>query len=114
MAKEFFMKFYNADCGKICIENPVPMKIFGLPPVSQFIQPYQFGHPYIKKTGLWLKGLPLLVPTEIVTDNIVPFISAGSKDRHGNDRKRSGIYRDSKVRSKTFEGIARAMAEQWG
>ena len=53
-AKEFFMKFYNADCPKIAIENPTPMKIVGLPPYQQAIQPYQFGHPYSKRTCLWL------------------------------------------------------------
>lgn len=64
-AKEFFMRFYNADCEKICIENPTPMKIVGLPPYTQAIQPYQYGHPYSKRTCLWLKGLPQLKPTNI-------------------------------------------------
>ena len=113
--KEFFMKFYNADCDRICIENPIPTRIFQLPPYSQTIQPWQFGHPYSKKTCLWLKGLPPLMPTEIITGNIISWVSGGSKDGHGNPRKQSGTtFRDSKTKSKTFEGIARAMAEQWG
>ena len=58
LAKEFFMAFLNADCPRIAVENPTPSKIFGLPKCSQSIQPYQFGHPYTKRTNLWLKGLP--------------------------------------------------------
>ena len=61
-AKEFFMSFYNADCPRIAIENPVSSRIFEMPPHSQEIQPYMFGHPYTKKTRLWLKGLSPLTP----------------------------------------------------
>ena len=57
-AKEFFMAFYNADVQKIAIENPTPMKLIGLPAYTQAIQPYEHGHPYSKRTCLWLKGLP--------------------------------------------------------
>ena len=57
-AKAFFLKFINADCEKIAVENPIPTRIYALPPYTQIIQPYQFGHPYSKKTCLWLKGLP--------------------------------------------------------
>lgn len=114
-AKEFFMRFYNADCPKIAIENPIPTSVYELPPYTQVIQPYEHGHPYSKATCLWLKGLPRLFPTKIVTDNIVSWVSGGSKDSYGNPRKQSGTkFRDSKTRSKTFEGIAKAMAEQWG
>ena len=114
-AKEFFMKFYNADCEKICIENPVQSSIFEIPKYTQIIQPYEHGHPYSKKTCLWLKGLSPLRPTKIVKDNIISWVSGGSKDSNGNSRKQSGTkIRDSKTRSKTFSGIARAMAEQWG
>lgn len=113
-AKEFFLKFYNANCSKIAIENPVPTKIYGLPKYSQIIQPYEHGHPYSKKTCLWLKGLQPLKPTDIVTENIISWVSGGSKDSKGNPRKQSGTkIRDSKRRSKTFSGIAKAMAEQW-
>ena len=65
-AKAFFMQIMNADCEKIAIENPTPMKLIGLPPCTQAIQPYEFGHPYSKRTCLWLKGLPKLEPTEIL------------------------------------------------
>lgn len=114
-AKAFFMEFYNADCDKICIENPIPTRVYGLPPYSQIVQPYEYGHHYSKKTCLWLKGLPNLQPTDIVTENIISWVSGGSKDNKGNPRKNKGtVYRDAKTRSKTFTGIANAMADQWG
>ena len=113
-AKEFFMKFFNADCDKIAIENPTPMKIVGLPEYTQAIQPYQFGHPYSKRTCLWLKGLPPLIATEIIQEH-TPYVNGGSKDANGNYRRFQGRgERDQKTRSKTFGGIAKAMAEQWG
>ena len=77
-AKEFFLKFYNCDCPRVAIENPVPMKIIGLPKKSQVIQPYEFGHPYTKKTYLWLKGLPKLTPTNIV-EPLGPYVCGNSK-----------------------------------
>lgn len=113
-AKAFFMRFLEADCPKIAIENPTPMKIVGLPPYSQAIQPYEYGHPYSKRTCLWLKGLPPLMPTEILA-NHTPYVNGGCKDAHGNYRRFQGRKeRDQKTRSKTFPGIAKAMAEQWG
>ena len=113
-AKAFFMRFYNADCPKIAIENPTPMKIVGLPEYSQAVQPYEYGHPYSKRTCLWLKGLPPLIPTEVLSWH-EPYVNGGSKDAHGNYRKFQGRKeRDPKTRAKTFPGIARAMAEQWG
>lgn len=114
-AKDFFLSFLNAKCDRICVENPVPLKIVGLPPYSQIIQPYQFGHPYSKRTCLWLQGLPLLTPTEIVTEGITPWVNGGCKDSHGNYRKVQGRReRDPINRAKTFPGIAKAMANQWG
>lgn len=113
-AKEFFMKFYNSDCPRVAIENPVPMKLVGLPPYTQIIQPYQFGHPYSKKTCLWLKGLPPLMATEILAEH-QPYVNGGCKDVYGYYRRFQGRKeRDPKTRSKTFPQIARAMAEQWG
>lgn len=63
-AAAFFMEFWNADCSRIAIENPVPMKCFGLPKYTQVIHPYMFGDPWYKRTCLWLKGLPPLIATE--------------------------------------------------
>lgn len=114
-AFEFFMKIWNADCPRICIENPVPSAVFNLPRPTQYIQPYEYGHPYSKKTCLWLEGLPLLVPTEIVRE-YKPFITSGSYSKT-HDPKFKGASRkggSAKSRSKTFSGIACAMADQWG
>lgn len=113
-AKAFFMQFYNADCPRIAIENPTPLRIIGLPAYSQVIQPYMFGHPYSKRTCLWLKGLPPLIPTDLVAE-YEPFVNGGCKDAHGQYRRFQGRNeRDPKTRSKTFTGVAHAMAEQWG
>lgn len=113
-AKEFFLKFYNAPIDKIAIENPIPSCVYRLPKYSQVIQPYEYGHPYSKKTCLWIKGLPKLEPTEIVKP-ICSWVSGGSKKADESPRENSGTtFRDSKRRSKTFPGIAKAMAEQWG
>ena len=112
--KAFFLRFLNADCDRIAVENPTPMKIVGLPPYTQAIQPYMFGHPYSKRTCLWLKGLPPLMATEIILDH-EPYVNGGCKDAHGNYRRFQGRKeRDPKTRAKTFPGIAKAMAEQWG
>lgn len=110
-AKEFFMMFYNADCERIAVENPIPTKVYGLPPYTQIIQPYQFGDPYSKKTCLWLKGLPKLESTNLITEGIASWVSSGSTYR--SKSKNIVNFRDSKTRSKTFPGIAKAMAEQW-
>lgn len=113
-AKEFFMQIMNADCDRIAVENPTPMKLVGLPPCSQAIQPYQFGHPYSKRTCLWLKGLPPLFPTEIMAYH-EPWVNGGCKDVNGNYRQFQGRKeRDPKTRARTFSGIAEAMAKQWG
>lgn len=114
-AKAFFMAFYNADCDRISIENPVPLRVVELPEKSQVIQPYEFGHPYTKKTYLWLKGLPKLVPTDIV-EPLGPYV-CGNAEIWKKQAKKGQVYgkeKSAKHRSKTFLGIARAMAEQWG
>ena len=114
-AKEFFMMFLNADCQRIAVENPVSSRVFEMPPHTQEIQPYQFygaEHPYTKKTRLWIKGLPLLVPVEPV-EPIGPYVPAGTGRK---DRSKYGFAKrgeDAKNRAKTFPGIAKAMAEQW-
>lgn len=113
--KEFFMAFLNADCQRIAVENPIPSRIYDLPKYTQVIQPYQFGEPWSKKTCLWLKGLEPLQPTNIVTYH-KPYCSSGSYSGT-HDPKYKGASRkggSAKIRSKTFPGIAKAMAEQWG
>lgn len=97
----FFMQFVNADCPKIAIENPIGIMSSEYRKPDQIIQPWQFGHGETKATCLWLKGLPKLIPTEIVV---------GREQRVW--KMPPGPER-AKERSKTFTGIARAMAEQW-
>ena len=113
--KKFFMAMLNADCLRVAVENPIPSSIYDLPKYNQVIQPYQFGEPWSKKTCLWLKGLEPLQPTNIVED-YKPYCSSGSYSGTHNPKykgasRKGGI---AKSRSKTFPGIARAMAEQWG
>lgn len=113
--KALFMKFMQADCPRIAVENPIPSSVYEMPPCTQIIQPYEYGEPWSKKTCLWLKGLPPLQPTDIV-DEHKPYCSSGSYSR-GHDPKYKGASRQggsAKSRSKTFPGIAKAMAEQWG
>lgn len=123
-AKRFFMMFANADCERIAIENPVGIMSTEYRKPDQIIQPWMFGHNASKSTCLWLKNLEKLCPTDIVQDrekrkenqkvgengNLLSF---DTRDENGkilawNDPK------TAKLRSKTFPGIAKAMAEQWG
>jgi hypothetical protein len=114
-AIEFFMEFVNAPCDRIAIENPVGVisSVYRKP--DQIIQPYEYGHPLTKKTCLWLKNLPLLKPTNIVEPEYV--ICADGKRYskiHVDTFKIKDAKERARVRSKTFEGIANAMANQWG
>lgn len=112
--KAFFMQFYNANCEHIAVENPIPSKVYEMPPYTQAIQPYEYGHPFSKRTCLWLKGLPKLQPTDIV-EPVGTYCPSGSYS-HKHDDKHRGLFTKDRPRqrSKTFEGIAAAMAEQWG
>ena len=105
VAKDFFMHFYNADCDRIAIENPIPSKVYGLPPYTQTIQPWMFGHPVQKRTCLWLNGLPELQPTNVVEERQSTKIPGNWFNSGGKERQKN--------RAKTFPGIAKAMAEQW-
>ncbi len=104
-AKAFFLRLLEADCPRVAVENPVSSRIYEMPPHSQEIQPWQFGHPVQKKTRLWLRGLPALVPTEIVEYQCGCHEAGTWFMRGGKDRQKN--------RAKTFPGIACAMAEQW-
>ena len=116
----FFMMFANADCEKIAIENPVGIMSSRYKKPSQIIQPWQFGDKAQKTTCLWLKGLPLLKPTDIVEKgDFFEWV-----DKSGKKKRQSKYDMDilktaktsaerSRLRSKTFPGIAKAMAEQW-
>ena len=105
-AKDFFMRLLHAPIKKVCVENPLPSTIFCMPKKSQVIQPYEYGHPVKKRTQLWLKNLPLLVPSDIVENKESTKIAGNWFNKGGKERQKN--------RSKTFSGIAKAMAEQWG
>ena len=117
---DFFMKFVNADCDKIAIENPIGIMSTKYRKPDQIIQPWQFGDKYSKSTCLWLKNLPLLVPTKIVEKGeFIEWI-----DKNGKKKRQAKWYYEAlknsknaaeraKIRSKTFPGIANAMATQW-
>jgi hypothetical protein len=118
-ALEFITTLWEAPIEKICIENPVGCINTRLDfmPKPQYIQPYEFGEDASKKTGLWLKNLPHLTPTEYVEPRIV--IKNGKKYKRWGNQTDSGQNRlgpsetRGKDRAKTYFGIAMAMAEQW-
>lgn len=99
---EFFLAFTKADCDRIAIENPIGIMSTKYRKPDQIIQPWQFGHGETKATCLWLKGLPLLQPTDIV------------EGREQRVWRMPPSSERAKLRSKTYQGIAKAMAEQWG
>lgn len=107
-AAAFFKAFLEADCPRIAVENPVPMNCFGLPKYSQIVHPFMFGDPWYKRTCLWLKGLsPLEKTIEVKPEGY--WVQRSGVRAKGS----KGGHRSQKLRSKTFPGIARAMAEQW-
>nr|DAE65625.1 MAG TPA: DNA methyltransferase [Caudoviricetes sp.] len=116
----FFMSFIKSDVPKIAVENPVGCMSTYYRKPDCIIQPYEFGHHARKKTCLWLKGLPSLQPTNIVdAGEIMPGgYSVGANADCARDETgkilRWNDPRTAKARSKTFPGIAKAMAEQWG
>ena len=113
-ARDFFLKLLSANIPKIAVENPTPLKIYQLPKHTQAIQPYMFGHKFSKRTLLWLKNIPELKTTDLIKD-YSPYLpsNTGGKKR-GQKFKINRVIRNPKISSKTFSGIAKAMAEQWG
>ena len=106
-AAKFFIRLLECDIPKICIENPIPSTAYELPPYTQIIQPYYFGDPYQKKTCLWLKNLPILQYSQWRYEKPESTKIAGNWfNKGGKDRQKN--------RARTFQGIANAMAEQWG
>lgn len=112
-AKDMFMKLLNAPIKHIAVENPTPLKVVGLPKHSQVIQPYEYGHEYSKRTLLWLKNLPLLKPTDIKS-NYKPYLPSNTGGKKRGQSYSRGIAKNAKESSKTFAGVAKAMAIQWG
>ena len=113
-AVDFFMAIASADCDKIAIENPVGVMSSQWRKPDQYIEPFMFGDPEKKKTGLWLKGLPLLKPTNIVEPVIIHCKSGANEPRWHMETMHLQKEERSRVRSQTFPGIARAFADQWG
>lgn len=113
-AINFFMVFANADCEKIAIENPIGCMSTRYRKPNQIIHPYMFGDAERKGTCLWLKGLPELVPTNIVEPRIIKYKNGKGTDSPWHmDTMKLPPKERAKMRSKTFPGIAKAMAEQW-
>lgn len=113
-AIEFFMMFANADCDKIVIENPVGVMSSHYQKPNQIISPCQFGDAFEKKTCLWIKGLPNLIPTDIVEPpKRTQFASGKSMPTWYADAWKLPKEERAKLRSKTFPGIAQAMVDQW-
>jgi hypothetical protein len=114
-AVEFFMEFANANCDRICIENPIGIMSTRWRKADQIIQPWMFGDPYEKKTSIWLKGLPSLVETDVVApEPRKKFASGNTMPTWYADAWHLPKEERAKLRSKTFPGIAKAMADQWG
>ncbi len=114
-ARQFFKACLYADCDHVAVENPTPSGVFHLPKQTQIIQPYEFGHPYTKRTCLWLRGLNKLNPTNIVKP-LGPWVCGNSEiwKKQGANGTVYGKEKDARHRSLTFWGVAQAMAEQWG
>lgn len=114
-AFEFFMELWDAPIERVCLENPVGCISSKFRPPNQYIHPHQFGHDASKKTGLWLRGLSELTPTLHVPPN--RYVNGkprwANQTPAGQDRLGPSPTR-AKLRGKTYEGIAEAMAEQWG
>jgi site-specific DNA-cytosine methylase len=114
-AINFFMLFTNADCEKIAIENPIGVMSSEYRKPNQIIHPYMFGDPQRKSTCLWLKGLPTLSPTNIIEPEIIKYKNGKGTDSPWHmDTMGLPPKERAKARSKTFPGIAKAMAQQWG
>ena len=112
-AIKFFMEFANCKCKRVAIENPIGVISSRWKKPTQIIQPYQFGHKERKATCLWLKNLPPLKPTNIVEPDIIKHASGKTDSRLHFETLSLPAAERAKIRSKTFEGIARAMATQW-
>ena len=117
-AVDFFMEFVKADCEKVAIENPIGCMSTRYRKPDQIIQPWMFGHPTTKSTCLWIRGMSNLEPTNIVevdTSDVYSYVAANGKIKHDSRlRSKCKTEERSRYRSKTFPGIAKAMADQWG
>jgi hypothetical protein len=113
-ATEFVFSLANAQIPKISIENPIGQLNRRWRYPDQIVQPWQFGHPFSKATCLWLIGLPLLIPTKIIPGYVSLLPSNTGWNKRKGQKSQPGFLHNSKKASITFQGIADAMAEQWG
>lgn len=113
-ALEFVKTLMNANIGKIAIENPVGRIGTAIRPADQYIQPWMFGHDASKKTGLWLKNLPKLQSTKLIPGRVVNGKERWDNQTDSGQNKLAPSKDRWKLRSETYQGIADAMAEQWG
>lgn len=118
-AIDFFLSLMQANISRIALENPAGIMSKTWRKPDQYVMPWWFGDPWIKRTGLWLKNLPQLTPTDVVRPQGY-WVDGGTFGRKGLSGSNEGAYNAhsrasrSHERSKTFKGLARAMAHQWG
>jgi len=112
-AAELVFALRDADIEKIAIENPIGQLNRRWRYPDQTIQPWQHGHPYSKATCLWLKNLPLLVPTNVI-EEYAPFLPSNTGGKRKGEKWHAGKSSNAKDRAKFFSGVANAMADQWG
>lgn len=108
-AADFFRLCLEANAPRVCVENPSIFTCFGLPRPDQYVHPYYFGDPYLKRTGLWLKGLPLLQASNPVYTGLSYWIGNDNHGKYPASKEKSAV-----IRSKSFPGMCRAMVDQWG
>lgn len=114
-ALEFVQRLMDAPIERIALENPVSIISSRIRKPEQIIHPWQFGHSAMKTTCLWLKNLPKLIPTDVVDRGIVHVHASGKRSSQWSmDTFKLPAKIRAKERSKTFQGIANAMADQWG
>lgn len=113
-ALEFVWRLMDCKIPRKAIENPVGVISTRIIKPSQYIQPYQFGHDASKKTGLWLQNLPLLVPTKLIEPRIVKGLPRWANQTDSGQNKLAPSVDRWRDRSRTYQGIADAMARQWG
>ena len=111
--RALFETIRHADCEVIIVENPTPSRIFEFPEPTQAVQPFEYGHPFTKKTLLWIKGRGKLRPTNIVKPEKTWCPSGSYSGKHGEQHKGMFTTDRAKNRAKTFSGIAEAMITQW-
>lgn len=113
-ALAFVQALMNAPIPRIAVENPIGRIGTAIRKADQIIQPYQFGHDASKQTALWLKGVPLLLPTQLVAPRVVDGKPRWANQTDSGQNRLSPSLDRWKIRSTTYQGLADAMAQQWG